>query len=95
MLAVTKLNHGLPNCAPNSGIQNFILLFVVAFVPVYIIYCKKFWVITTKMPNVVICGIDPVHGTLVYNVTFYLATGTSHFLRANHFLTVTMLVNKK
>jgi len=95
MLAVTKLNHGLPNCAPKSGIQNFILLFVVAFVPVYIIYCRKFCVITIKMLNVVICGIDPVNGTLVYNVTFYLPTGNAHFLRAKYFLTVTMLVNKK
>jgi len=95
MLAVTKLNHGLPNCAPNSGIQSFILLFVVTFVPVNIIYSRKFWVITAKMPNVVICGIDPVHGTLVYNFTFYLPTGNAPFLRANHFLTVTILVNKK
>ena len=47
------------------------------------------------MPNVVICGIDPVHGTLVYNFTFYLPTGNAPFLRANHFLTVTILVNKK
>jgi hypothetical protein len=80
MLAVTKLNHGLPNCAPNSGIQNFILLFFVAFVPVYIIYCRRFWVITIKMPNVVIFGIDPVNGTLVYNATFYLPTGSANFL---------------
>lgn len=47
------------------------------------------------MPNVVICGIDPVNGTLVYNITFYLPTGNAHFLRANHFLTITMLANKK
>jgi len=70
MLAVTKLNHGLPNCAPNSGIQNFIFLFIVAFMPVYIIYCRKLRVITIKMPSVVTCGIDPLTGTLVYNVTF-------------------------
>jgi len=85
MLAVTKLNHGLPNCAPNSGIQNFILLLVVPFVLVYIIYWKKFCAITIKTLNVVICGIDPVSGTSVYNVTFYLQTGNAHFLRANHF----------
>jgi len=47
------------------------------------------------MPNVLICGIDPVHGTLVYNVTFNLPKGNAPFLRANHFLTVTILVNKK